>query len=170
MIVKTYGRHIVRVRPYYLLLDWVNLPDDQLLKRNPSLAKLMPKGTWLEEIRRSLQRAWDTEEVRDREFYLFSARWQYQQARQVAEWGEFGMHLIPAASNEAFHRAIFDLVESGAVRKLSQCAYKDCGTPYFIRHRRKKQPYCSTRCHGDALREIKRQWWAKNREKTHTAG
>jgi hypothetical protein len=170
-IPNTKYNRIVLERPRDLLLDWVNLDDEALIKRNPGLLKVMPdnnheRGRWLEEVRRSLRRAWDAKlDPRGREWYLFSARWQYEQARLVGVWGEFGRDLYPAAPRDPFHQAIFDLQESGAIHKLSMCANADCRAPYFIRRRQKKQPYCTTVCHREVLREIKRRWHRENRGK-----
>jgi len=163
--------HIVRVRPRNLLLDWVNLDDAKLLGRNPDLRNIVKsysaaQGAWLEDVRRSLRRAWDARDnPRDREWYLFTARWQYEQARMIDAFGEFGRFLYPAAPRDRFHEAVFDLQDSGAVHKLSKCAFEGCHTPYFIRRRQKKQPYCSTVCHGKVTAEIKRRWHRENRGK-----
>jgi hypothetical protein len=193
VVTHNMGHFVLETRPRDLLLDWVNLNNAPFLARNPEVNRsvahqLFPttrRGKvpgfvpdtpeqhnrriedWLNEVRRCLRLAWKTEDRRDREFYLFSARWQYEQGRLSIIFGDWGRHLIPVASQDSFHQAIFDLVDSGAVHKLSICAYKDCRvSPYFIRRRQKRQPYCSTVCHAEALREIKRRWHRENRGKT----
>jgi hypothetical protein len=51
--------------------------------------------------------------------------------------------------------------------KLAVCANPECPNPYFVR-RRKTQIYCQAGpCVGQAQREQKRDWWARNRSKEH---
>jgi len=175
-IVKHLIGDNVRVRPRFLLQEWANLDDTgQLVRRNPGLLDFLAADQQhlnrvAEDIRRSLRRAWGAKKPQHREWYLFTARWQYEQARWEPVWGAAAKHLFPAAPrNDPFHRAIFDLVDAGAIGKLSKCRFNECPTPYFIRRRQKKQPYCSTACHGHALREIKRHWWRKNRAKSKSS-
>ena len=173
-VAKPVATYNVLVRPRTLLLEWVNLEDTaQLLKRNPGLLNFLAADHQLlnrvaGDIRRLLRQAWEVKKLRDREWYLFAARWQYELSRWEPVWGSGAKLLFfPAApQSDSFHRAIFDLVGTGGLNKLSKCSLKECPTPYFIRRGPKKQPYCSTACHGHALREIKRRWWRRNRSKT----
>ena len=160
-----------------LLLDWVNLQgSNQLIKKHPGLLNFLAsdiekRDRVVEDVQRSLRRAWEAEDERSRDWHFFIARWQYEMVHLEAEFapilGKLARFTYPGAppSNEPFHLAIFQLHKSGAVKRLRKCRFADCPEPYFIRGGKTKQPYCSTACHGLALREIKRRWWAKNRGK-----
>ena len=145
----------------------------QLLKRNPGLLNFLAADHQLlnrvaGDIRRLLRQAWEVKKLPGSRMVSICRSMAVPACRARSRCGVPGLSLFfPAApQSDSFHRAIFDLVGTGGLNKLSKCSLKECPTPYFIRRGPKKQPYCSTACHGHALREIKRRWWRRNRSKT----
>jgi hypothetical protein len=166
---------------FRLLTDWANTPDSSVfLKKHPELPRSLSQDD-VTEIRWALQRAWESEDLRAREWHLFIARWFYVRATETranlsAFFGQrLVYHLIPGVpTHDRFHQAIADL--QGVLHRMVNCRWdqiaralateqlqrskglKDvtgipwCPEPLYIRRdTKRKQPYCSQRCHGNFL-------------------
>jgi hypothetical protein len=176
-----------RMSNFRLLTNWVNIQDSRvLLTRHSKLPRSLSEDD-VTEIRWALQRAWESEDFRAREWHLFVARWLYVRATETranftAFLGQrFADYLIPAVPvNDQFHQAIADL--QGAIPRMAKCRWCQiaqalgreqlqkstgrepvsgipwCQEPFYIRRdTKRKQPYCSKPCHGNFLRLAKQR-------------
>ena len=165
---------------FRLLLDWVNIQDSGVFLRKHSELPHSLSELDVTDIRWALQRAWQSDDLRAREWHLFVARWLYVRSTEIRPgftW--FGKQnvdqLIPDVPiNDQFHQAIGDL--QSAIRRMSKCRWCTiaqaigreqlrksrgqkldpdipwCGQPFYLRRdTQRKQPYCSQRCHGNFL-------------------
>jgi hypothetical protein len=135
--------------------------------------------------RNLLRKAWDTSDLRHREWYLYELSADFHKRRadqelqeqlgdtiQIEELlGEFvrpGSTMFdrrisePSAETTALEEALLYLKKN--LRRARHCANKDCAHPYFLQSR-KGQKFCSEKCSAPALRAAKREWWRVNRGK-----
>ena len=114
-----------------------------------------------------LRRAWDAQDLRHREWYLFEMRREYQ--IRVLARGDFGNLGEPQKARKAraevppitpLEAALYHLQRLGD--RARHCPNPECPAPYFITTKN-RQRYCSEKCAGVGERESKRKWWHENR-------
>ncbi len=177
-----------------LFRDWANLtssPDDARLawfrKRHAIVFDFLHEHNGQDfqdlvtKIGGLLRLAWRETDEYQRDWYLFRARYRYEQKRteyaahQLAEfvepyeakrgagsfWDTFGLLKTP------FHTSM-TILQTRLAGKMRCCRAEPCrGFKYFFQKRR-NQKYCGTDCSEPALVESRRRWKAKNakREKS----
>lgn len=175
------------------LCDWVNVPgpwplenmDKQSLARfGKAIERLRHHwagifgesalgNLWLRDM---LRRAWDTSDIREREWLCFRLRDAYAtMVRRDGIHGE-GMSIEDMRKEDLdvtgpryaappitpFETAIFHFQRRKTARR---CLNPDCAAPYFFAAK-KAQQFCSPDCALPARLESKRRWWNENRGKS----
>ncbi len=175
-----------------LLCDWANIPgpwpmigmgQDSTLKLRDAVERIRRRHKnilgdsralghlWLRDF---LRRAWDTSDLRERDWYLFKFRDLYNLMvrrsamspadRQSDETDEVNAgaprHAAPQVT--PIEAAVFHFQRHAD--RARRCPNPECPAPYFIADK-KGQRYCSEACALPAQRESKRLWWANNRSK-----
>jgi len=153
--------------------------------------KIHPSNWYiLAKLQRFVCLAWDAPGVREREWYIFQARFEHHLStvyyplrdKRVEAAGDEALASdsapVSAARYEFDRRpAEEELVRIGppALTPFEQvmyhfhriadsarhCANPECATPYFFAKRR-GQKFCSSECAAPAQREHKRNWWKRN--------
>jgi hypothetical protein len=130
---------------------------------------------WLRDM---LRRAWDTSDVREREWLCFRFRDAYSSMLRRSEMSPREMREEDLAADVAGARfkpppvtpveaAFFHLQRQA--HRARHCRNPECPAPYFFASKH-TQIFCSTPCALPTQRASKRKWWARNRssEKTRT--
>jgi hypothetical protein len=154
---------------YYrrLLLDWVNLGGretaEKLRRLHPRvIAPIAGQDTEyvVTNVKMLLQRAWESEDARDRTWCLNLARTLYARGCVAAAFG-FGFYDLfpgmPQGDAAIFDSALF-YAQTKLASKMQVCRAK-CVTPYFFRED-KRQRYCCTDCRDPARDAGQRKYWA----------
>jgi hypothetical protein len=164
-----------------LLVTWANLTTPDRIKRIRSLysdvvGSLLTDQDLLE-MRDDIRLAWDTQNRRDRDWYLFLLRQNFQRdvvirdvmaKRELANPGRLGARLAAPPALTPFEATIVHF-QTAIADRAKHCSSPACGDPYFIAVKR-WQKYCSLECSGPATRESKRQWWRDHRAKNGVSG
>jgi hypothetical protein len=164
---------------YYrrLLLDWVNVDKNAtatLRRLHPEvIAAISGKETVfvVNNVRMLLQRAWESDDVRKRTWFLTLARELYGRGCVSAAMPFLPFYAtfpgLPEGKAAKFDAAL-SYAQSKLAPKMQVCraaimaqtnkAARDCATPYFFREER-GQKYCSTDC-SDPVRDAgQRRYW-----------
>jgi hypothetical protein len=180
-----------------ILREWVNLPGswplvndgwdatkrfaDAQKRMQQRYAKLLGfsgadawKGTIVGHlhVREMLRRAWDTRDVREREWICFRIRDSY--ASMVRRADMTPEEMIKDEENISgpryaappvtpFEAVIFYFQHQGT--RARRCPNAECPAPYFFLSK-KGQEYCSPECARPARLESQRRWWNENRGKS----
>lgn len=172
-----------------LLTDWANLPGawplqsegKEALRRLADAQKYMrhryrdllgDSGAighpWLRDM---LRRAWDTGNIREREWICFRFRDAYasmvrripmsaEERRTEDLRADVAGPRYGAPPVNPIEAAIFHFQHS---RKARRCRNIDCAEPYFFASK-KGQEFCCRDCALPAQRAAKRKWWNENRK------
>jgi hypothetical protein len=155
----------------------------RLMEKYPEFFASMPKDgvtkfVAVNSIQTDLRKAWDATDLRQREWFIFQARYTYYRytvtiplelAAQKASGEEkarindeciAAIHAAPPLT--AFERVMWHFHR--IANRARRCANVECPAPYFFA-RAKGTKYCSPECAGPALREQKRIWWRTHRGK-----
>jgi hypothetical protein len=166
---------IARTRAEGLLETWANLKNlrDAARMRSHYGDETGPLAdTDLLELRDNLRVAWDTQDRRHRDWYLFKFREEYQQDFVLRDrWAKgegpnpqrYAALINSPPALTSLEAALF-YFQTGLVDLTRHCVNATCSTPYFIA-KKKSQKYCSESCAAQATREQKRDWWRENRGK-----
>jgi hypothetical protein len=181
-----------------LLVDWANSTTvlseswnalsivnalEAMRRKYPEFFDSFPRDTTnkvalLTAVQSSLRMAWDASDLRQREWFIFSARHAYQQYTAVlplrvalsnasAEEKPRIISELTAAESAAPALTPFERVAWHFHRiadRARRCAHVECPAPYFFAES-KNQKYCSLDCSAPALRQQKRTWFRENRGK-----
>lgn len=177
-----------------LFRDWANLtgtPDDARLawfrKRHAAAFDFLPKHNG-EDFRELVTRiggllrmAWRATDEYRRDWFLFRARYRYEEMRLKHVPPEFALFVEQAERKLGTgnfwdsHRLVetpfhisMTILQARLADKMRCCKADPCrGFKYFFQKRR-NQKYCGTDCSEPALVESRRRWKAKNvkREKS----
>src|SRR6266851_321002 len=166
-------------RAEWLLLDWANLTFLPERRAHRWIASHYPevfgfiagddKGLehLVQNVGRYLPLAWDATDTRERDWYIFTARQEYERGRLDVELRVVGHHMgrevIPGPPEVTpGEAALFHLTR--IANRMRHCPNPDCSAPYFFRALGKKvQKFCSPECGDPTRRESKRRWWADYR-------
>lgn len=177
-----------------LLTDWANLPGPwPLVLGNDAASREVGKRfadaqKWIQQrhkdvladsfvvgdlkLRDFLRKAWDSPDLREREWFLYKFRDHYQNMVR-----RFDMSYQQVRKDEADEMNVMaprhappplTAIEAAAFYLnrnfdfAQHCLNPDCAAPYFF-GRRRGQKYCSGKCAGTAKRAAKLRWWTKNR-------
>jgi hypothetical protein len=149
-----------------LVAQWANKLDPDWIVRQRDVANLSPEeaARWANQkreigyIARSLRKAFETDDERERDWFLTWAR--CLNARATAPFGLGRMKgVIPIPSDSGMERAIFH-VQKHIAHTMAMCEAR-CANPCFFR-RKPKQKYCGKGCRWKANKESKLRWWTKN--------
>lgn len=152
-----------------LLLDVANTKEDEM----PHLARhhaedfdLLPSIFDSAEARRvcnpytlktaakHVRAAWDAKDERHFHWYL----WKAISVPVSKSWLE-GSDAPPEVES-TFEQAIEHLRKNR--HRAAHCAHEACLSPYFFKRERATK-FCSSECAEQSRREIKAEWWRKNR-------
>jgi hypothetical protein len=145
-----------------------------------SSESMIPSSHWqiVARVQNFLKLAWDTPDLRAREWYIFKARDEWQKLTAFApEWEKrilSGKSRIDELTNEEFSLSIHPPPLTPFERamwhfhriaeKARHCANPECPAPYFFAAK-KGQKYCTSKCSAPSQRDQKRRWWRENRAK-----
>ena len=156
-----------------LLVSWANLRTPEHIKRMRALysdvvVSLLTDQDLLE-MREDIRLAWDAQDRRHRDWYLFLLRQNFQHnevmrerfaSREQPNPGRLEARLTAPPALTPFEAAIVHFQTTVADR-AKHCSSPVCGEPYFIAVKR-WQKFCSEKCAGPANRESKRKWWQEH--------
>jgi len=162
-----------------VLLDWANLselPDRRghqwIASRHPEVFGFVASDDkklerLAQNVGRYLPLAWDATDTRERDWYIFTARQEYERGRLEVELRKnlgpgIGRELIPGLPEVTpGEAALFHLTR--IAYRMRHCPNPDCPAPYFFRAVGKKvQKFCSPECGDPSRRESKRLSWQRN--------
>jgi predicted nucleic acid-binding Zn ribbon protein len=156
-----------------LLTTWANLTTPDQIKRmrrfySDVVGSLLTDQDLLE-MRDDIRLAWDAQDRRHRDWYLFLLRLNFQHNVVIRDTMaktepadpfrlEARFKAIPALT--PFEAAIVHF-QNAVADRAKHCSSPVCGDPYFIAVKR-WQKFCSEQCAGPANRESKRKWWQEH--------
>jgi hypothetical protein len=177
-----------------LLTSWVNIPGswpihwpdhDEMQKFSDSQRRMQRLFRDLDEgdrqiighpwLRDFLRLAWNSRDLREREWFIFKMREFYN---DMVRRREMTMDAIREDERQRVHAnsltnavpkitgleaALYHFLRNA--RRARRCANEKCETPYFFMSR-KGQRYCSDICAIPARLAGQRRWWNENRGKS----
>ncbi len=171
-----------------LFREWVNLPSPLnnawlrwFRKRHPAVFDFLPESDeqafrdLVTRIAGVLFYAWRERDEYKRDWYLFKARYHYEESRMKYMSSRLALLVTPfeevkgpgsfwdthGITQTPFHTSMH-ILQTRLVRKMRVCRADHCvGFRYFFEKRR-NQKYCGTDCSEPATRESKRRWKMEN--------
>ena len=163
---------ITQKRAEKLLCEWANNFQgkeymDRLIANYPEVFDRIPGSLNVVVLGDRLRAAWETTDLRAREWRLFQLRLAYWQATVTAssigtEVSEHNRRMQDVPEVNAFEAMVFHF---GRISdRARRCQNPVCAKPYFLAVKR-AQKYCSAACALPAIRASNREWWRRNRGK-----
>lgn len=133
-------------------------------------------------VQQYLRLAWDTSDLREKEWHLFKARDSFHYSTVFQPLFDEKLRKAPTGTNPfdepltpeedaarlsvpAFtplEQALYHLQR--IAKRMRHCLNPECPAPYFLA-KKKGQKYCTAKCSAPMQRQQKRDWWRENRAK-----